>query len=545
MNLVEEIKKFFKGEVLSDSLTLETYSRDASLFKVRPQLVVYPEDAEDLSRMVKWVGENKKKNPTLSVTVRAAGTDMSGGPLNESVIVDVTKYLNKMGEVDADGTTIEPGIFYRDFEKKTLELGLILPCYPASKNIVALGGMIANNSAGEKTLRYGKMEKFVKSSKYIFSDGNEYEVYPLSIIELEKKRAQNNFEGKLYRSLYELIQNNKELIHTARPKVSKNSAGYYLWNVWDGQTFDLNKILTGAQGTLGIMTEAHVSLVPVKTHHDLIAIFFDSWSKMPEVVNALLLYEPESLETFDKDTIKLGIRFIPEIARITGTNPLSFAIKFLPEALIGVKMGGIPELIVLAEIAESSEKAVRNKVSEIVEKLKSLNVYHRVIEKDSEEEKFWAVRRESFNLLRKHVEGRKTAPFIDDFCIPTEKIPEFLPQAKKILEDYDIDVNIAGHAGNGNFHIIPLMNLKDSNERRKLIPVADRFYDLVGRYGGSITGEHNDGIVRTPYLGKMYKPEVLELFKRVKDIFDPLNIFNPGKKVGGSLEYFKSHIAED
>ena len=153
------------------------------------------------------------------------------------------------------------------------------------------------------------------------------------------------------------------------------------------------------------------------------------------------------------------------------------------------------------------------------------------------------MRRESFNLLRKHVNNKRTAPFIDDFCIKPEKMPEFLPKALKILKDHGIEANIAGHAGNGNFHIIPLMDLTKESERAKILAVSDKFYTLVGKFGGSITAEHNDGIIRTPYLGKMYSPKVLELFKKTKEIFDPQNIFNPGKKVNGSVEYLEKHIA--
>ena len=174
------------------------------------------------------------------------------------------------------------------------------------------------------------------------------------------------------------------------------------------------------------------------------------------------------------------------------------------------------------------------------------------MEKDSEEEKFWVMRRESFSLLRKHVKGKRTAPFVEDFCIPTDKVPEFLPRALKILEESGINANIAGHAGNGNFHIIPLMDLRKESERKKIPVVADKFYDLVAEYKGTIAAEHNDGIVRTPYLGKMYSEEVLGYFRRVKEIFDPKNIFNPGKKVpsansgqfGGTVEYMKNHIAK-
>jgi FAD/FMN-containing dehydrogenase len=260
------------------------------------------------------------------------------------------------------------------------------------------------------------------------------------------------------------------------------------------------------------------------------------------VVNALLPLAPESLETFDKETLKLGIKFMPEVANKAHTGLLAFAAKFLPEAIIGLEMGGLPELVVLVEVAEESEEEVRAKRTKIIEALAPFHIHHRVIESDSEEEKFWIMRRESFNLLRQHVHGKRTAPFIDDFCVPVASVPEFLPKARAILEAHHIKVNIAGHAGEGNFHIIPLMNLKDERERAKLIPVAEAFYKLVAEYKGTTTGEHNDGIVRTPFLSYIYPPEVLNLFQQVKNIFDPENIFNPGKKVGGSLEYLKAHL---
>ena len=528
-------------ETDSSPETLEKYSRDASIFEVRPKFVAYPKNREEVRELVKWVNENSGE----SLTVRAAGTDMTGGPLTESVVVDVSKYLNKIGEIDEQIIITEPGVFYRDFEKKTLEKGLILPCYPASKNLCALGGMFGNNCAGEKTLRYGKMENFVLESKVIFSDGNEYAVKPLSPSELEAKMSQNDFEGNVYRKMNELLISNDELIRNAKPNVSKNSAGYYLWNVWDGQTFDLNKLIVGSQGTLGIVTEMTLRLIPEKKHHDMIALFFKSWDELPQVVNAILPQDPESLETFDEDTLKLGLRFMPEIAKKIGSNFFSFALKFIPEALISARMLGLPKLIVLIEIAEDTEEKVKSKVRNIMEALKPFKVWSRVVEKDSEEEKFWVMRRESFNLLREHVKDKRTAPFIEDFCIKPEKVPEFLPKALKILKDNGIDTNIAGHAGNGNFHIIPLMDLGKQSERDKITTVADKFYDLVAEYEGTITGEHNDGILRTPYLGKMYSPEVLGLFKKTKEIFDPKNIFNPGKKVDGSIGYLKSHITRE
>jgi len=543
MKLKEEIQKFFSGEVFDDEATLKTYSRDASLFEVGPKLVVFPKNSEDLKKLVKWVAENKDH----SITMRAAGSDMSGGSINDSIIADVSKHMGYIGEILEEGTVVEPGVFYRDFEKQTLEKKLVLPCFPASKNLCALGGMIGNNCGGERSLRYGKMENFILESKVIFSDGNEYTVKPLNKEELEDKMGQGDFEGNLYKRLYNLLEENKEVIEKARPMVTKNSAGYYLWNVLDPKRsegyFDLNKLIVGSQGTLGIVTQAKLRLVREMPFHDMVALFFKTWDELPQVVRAILPYKPESLETFDEETLKLGIRFMPEIAEKDGSSLLAFATKFLPEALIGARMLGLPKLVVLVEIAENTDEEVKSRVKGVVEAIKPFKVWHRVIERDSEENKFWIMRRESFNLLRKHVGDKKTASFVEDFCVPIESTPEFLPRALEILTDGGIEANIAGHAGNGNFHIIPLMNLTKESERAKIVPVANKFYDLVGEFKGSITGEHNDGIIRTPFLNKMYSNEILELFRETKEIFDPLNIFNPGKKVNGSLEYLENHIA--
>ncbi|KKU49826.1 MAG: Oxidoreductase [Parcubacteria group bacterium GW2011_GWB1_49_7] len=550
MILADALRHVFKGEVIDDDEVLETYSRDASLFKVRPKLVVYPKDAADLAALVQFVHEHKSIGPEVSLTIRAAGSDMSGGPLGESIVADVTKHMNRIGEIHRQGLCItEPGAFYRDFEKKTLEKKLILPCYPASKNLCALGGMIANNCAGEKTLRYGKMEDYVVSSKYIFSDGHEYEVKPLSKAELEIKMAQGDFEGNLYTQLFELLENNKEAIRQAKPNVSKNSAGYYLWNIYPEPVeglegmFDLNKLLTGAQGTLGIMTEATVQLVSVEKASELFVIFIHDLTHLPKLINAILPTKPDSIESYDDATMKLAVRFFPEMLKsMKPKHFFSLIWSFVPEAFMILK-GGIPKLILLVEYSGSSKAEVDNKMEKLEEIIHPFKLVSRKTLSEEESEKYWTVRRESFNLLRKHIHGARTAPFVDDVVVRPEDMAEFLPKMKLILDEYKLNYTIAGHAGNGNFHIIPLMNMKNKMNVAIIKEAGERIYNLVREYKGSITGEHNDGIVRTPYLNKMYSPEILELFKKVKHIFDPLNIFNPGKKVNGTIEYLESHIA--
>jgi FAD/FMN-containing dehydrogenase len=313
--------------------------------------------------------------------------------------------------------------------------------------------------------------------------------------------------------------------------------------VWDGEVFNLAHLFVGSQGTLGILNRATVRLTHELPHKKMFVVFFKDWNEMPEFVNRVLPFDPESLEAFDEATLKLGIRFMPEIARKVGVSFMKFAFRFFPEVLLGMKLHGLPKLIILIELAERDEGVLTEKCRTIEAMLHDAGYVHRVLSNKGEEDKYWTMRRESFNLLRQHVKGKRTAPFIEDFCVDPSRVPEFLPRVQKLLRDNDIAINIAGHAGNGNFHIIPLMDLRVESEREKILRVADEFYTLVHEYGGSISAEHNDGILRTPYLHEMFTPRMLELFQEVKDIFDPQNIFNPGKKVGGSREYLRRHIA--
>lgn len=547
MNLATELKNILGGDVLTDAETLATYSKDTSLFEVKPQVVVFPKNHEDVKKIVRFVQENQEKYPGISITGRAAGTDMTGGPLNESIILSFTKYFNKFHvSPEKLEAIVEPGVYYRDFEKETDYHKIEMPTYPASKSLCALGGMVMNNAGGEKTLRYGQTRNFVKSVKMVLADGNEYEFKKLSREELEQKKKQQNFEGEVYRKTHELIENNYDLIMTAKPAVSKNSSGYAIWDVWNRETgeFNLSQLFVGSQGTLGILTEAKMRLVKKKKHERLIALFFKKWEALPEAVNELLVHEPESLETFDDATIKLGIRFMPEVATKAGMSFMKFALKFLPEAWLGIKMLGMPKLIVLVQLSGDDAAVLDEKVKKIMQELSDNEVWARVARDKEDADKYWTMRRESFALLRKHVSNKRTAPFVDDFCINPDRVPEFLPKAIKLLADHGIKANITGHAGNGNLHIIPLMDLHKESERKKIREVADKFHTLIREYNGTMTAEHNDGILRTPYLKDMFGEKMYGIFKEIKQIFDPNNIFNPGKKVGGTVEYMEAHIAK-
>lgn len=545
---------FFKGELFDDSVARDKYSRDASLFEVQPQLVAFPADSADIQALVKFVGEQKAADPVanakLSITARSAGTCMSGGSLNESIILDVTKHIGKLISLSPDEAVVEPGMYYRDFEKETLKQNVILPCYTASKNLCALGGMVSNNAAGEKTLQYGKMEHYVRELRVIFADGNEYTVKPLTRAELDVKMSQQNFEGRVYKEIFELIEKNRDVIAAAKPQVSKNSAGYYLWNVWDPQgnngagLFDLTRLIVGSQGTLGIVTRANIKLVPVKPLSKLFVVFMPNLDKLGDIVDEILTLNPESVESYDDSTMKLAVKFMPEMLRSMHAGGFfKLIFKFIPEVFM-MLTGGIPKLILLTEFAGTNEAEIDAKMTALRAKIAHFGFTMRATKSAAESEKYWTIRRESFNLLRKHIHGKRTAPFVDDVVVRPEFLPAFLPKMRKILDDYKLTYTIAGHAGNGNFHVIPLMDMRDERNHPLIREISDKIFDLVVSYHGSITGEHNDGIVRTPYLSKMFTPDILALFAETKHIFDPLNLFNPGKKVGGTVEYMESHLAK-
>lgn len=544
--LITELKKSFKGDIDISESSLIKYSKDASLFEIKPQMVLFPKNTKDVQSAVKWVNKHKQEIPNLSITARSAGTDMSGGPINESIIMDFTKYMNKTLEVTKDSAVVLPGCFYRDFDKETRKKGLIMPAYTASREICAVGGMVANNSGGEKSIKYGKVENHVKKLKVVFSDGEEYEVKPMTLKEIEKKVAKEDFEGSLYKKIFDLINENYEILNQAKPDVSKNSSGYYLWNVYDKDTgvFDLCRLIVGSQGTLGIVTEITFNLVPVPKYSNLLIVFLPSLEKVSELITRILPYKPESLETYDDKAMILAVRFFFDFFKQLGFwGALRLGFQFIPETFM-ILTGGVPKLILMIEFTGQSEEEVKAKLTDVRDHLVDFHFKMHIARNSGEAEKYWDIRHESFNLLRKHVQGKRSAPFVDDIVVKPEYLPKFLPKVTKVLDEYKLDYMVQGHLGNGNFHLIPLMNLSSPFSADKILEISKKIYDIVKEFRGSNSAEHNDGIVRTPFLLEQFGPNIYTLFCETKHIFDPKNIFNPGKKVGGTFDDIKKWIVK-
>jgi FAD/FMN-containing dehydrogenase len=545
MNLAKEIRTFFSGDVESSARVRNEYSRDASLFHIKPEVVVFPKNVNDVCKLVSFVAKKKQEGIDISLTARSGGTDMTGGPLSESIVVVFTRYMNNLKSIIDSRAVVEPGMYFRDFDVETKKQNLMLPSYPASRDICAIGGMIANNAGGEKNLKYGKTEKYVESVTMVLRDGKPHTFRSMNLNEIRQKTLENTVEGEIYRKMYALARDNSKLIQKSRPTVSKNSSGYYLWNMVneDQGTFDLSKIIVGSQGTFGIITDVTLRLVRPSPYSTLVVMFLDDLTQLGEIINHVMRHKPESFESYDDNTFKLAIKFLPEFAVRLKSNIFKLAISFLPE-IWAMVIGGVPKLVLFAEFtAEKEEEALRQ--GKLVEKdlQETFGIRTKIARTNMDVAKYWAIRRESFNLLRKRVRGLRTAPFIDDLVVSPAYLSEFLPKLEAIVREYDSMIyTIAGHMGDGNFHIIPLMDPKDKMIKQIIRDASRRVYKLVLQYHGSISGEHNDGLVRGPYVKDMFGEDMYRLFEETKHIFDPDNIFNPGKKIGVTIEHYLEHI---
>lgn len=546
--LVDELERLIKGEVKTDKQIRRRYSRDSSIYEIMPEAIVYPQSASDIKSIVEFVNKYKQQYPTLSITPRAAGTDMSGAAIGNSLLLDMTTHFTSIHTVSDSILHVEPGVYIRDIDPLLNERGLMLGCIPASRNLVTIGGMVANNAAGEQSLRYGNVDKSIREVKAVLSDGNEYTFKPLNKKELSVKMAQQNFEGKLYRSVYELIEKNYDHIRNARPRTSKNSMGYNLWSVWDRETgiFDMTQLLTGSQGTLGVITDIKIAPVKKAAHSGLLIAYIHHAKLLDQIIPLVMTHKPATFEGFDDVTFNLGIKYFNTFRKQLGIKEWIKQQAMLLESVAKLR-GHIPGIVLMVEFEGDTYEEVNNKIISLDTDLK--NHHHKIrTEIEGNEERsapFWNIRRASFSLLKQKVHGKFAASFMDDMAVRPKHIPEFLPEVRKIIKKYRFPATISGHFGDGNFHIIPLIDIADRKEFLKLEPAMRELIPIILRYGGTMAGEHNDGMIRGPWLPAQFGQEMYELFKDVKELFDPLYIFNPHKKTDASWDFNMMNLRQN
>lgn len=541
--LLKELKDVFAGDIRVDMPTREEFSHDASIYELLPDAVVAPTDSKDVQKLVKFVVSHKPSYPALSLTPRSAGTDMSGAAIGNSLVVDMTKHFGTIKSLTHSELHVQPGAYMRDIDPLTDQKGVMLGCVPASRAICTIGGMVGNNSGGEQSLRYGNTQNFVNEMKVVFADGKEYTVKPIDKKELEMKIEQGDFEGELYRRVYTLIENNYDLIKNARPNVNKNSMGYNLWNVWDRETgiFDMTHLISGSQGTLGIITDIKLRVLPKAKHSGLLVLYLPNIKQLGELIPLVMSHHPATFEGFDDITFELGIKYFKVFKEALGIKEWTKQQASLLHSVAKFK-GHIPSMVLMVEFEGNTLEEVHEKIDSLAGDLKGFKLKKEVAGTEEESTKFWKIRRASLALLRQRVKDKYASPFIDDLTVQPKYLPEFLPELRKIIRRYDLPTTIAGHYGDGNFHIIPLLSISEPEDQAKLEPIMRDIAPLVLKYKGTLAGEHNDGMVRGPWLPAMFGEEMYQIFRETKEIFDPMYCFNPHKKTDASWDYSMDHI---
>jgi len=490
----------------------------------------------------KVIAEATKRFSSLSLTPRAAGTGLGGGSLTDSVVIDLCAHLNKFGEIvekkDKIIFTTEPGVMWRDIEKKLKAHGAYLPPYPASKDICSIGGSVGNNAAGPDSLRHGHCADWIEAMDVVLHDGHTYTIKPLTFREYKHLIAQDHEHARIARDIFDLIAKNEAEIKKGKPKTAKNSAGYPLWSVMPqgvakfkkGEgTFDLTRLVAGSQGTIGIITHLTMRALPIPKHTTLIAVPIFNLEDAADAIVTALEYNPINVEIFDALTFDLALRnpdfFKQRLSGLTYYRVMlamykTYHIRFARK---------VPEFTVLITLDDATTN--KTPAVKIAEKIGGTKLRAKVVTNAIEAEMYWQIRRASYTLSKFQDVTKRPAAFLEDMTVPPEYLSKFFIEVKRLLKEFNVTAAVHGHGGNGHFHFYPLLDFTNKTTPALVEKMAEKFFSTAVKYKGNICGEHNDGIIRTPHLSKMFSKKMLDLFKQTEHVFDPDDIFNPGKKV--------------
>ncbi|MFO0971314.1 MAG: FAD-binding oxidoreductase [Candidatus Saccharimonadales bacterium] len=518
--VAEYLRQHVVGEVSTSSSVRKFFSTDGSVFQVTPQVVVYPRSTDDIRKIARFSWQLAERGKVVPITARGAGSDQAGGALGDGIILAFPAHLNKLLELDTKKNIarVQPGINYRNFQDTIKTHGRFLPPYPSSIDFSTIGGAVANNAAGERTVKYGATREFVRGLQVVLANGELIQTGRLSKRELNHKKGLSTFEGEVYRQLDGLISDNWELIQASHKNTSKNSAGYDLADVKlaDG-TFDLTPLVVGSQGTLGIVSEIDLAIVPNNMNRSLVVAGFTAIDDASSLVNDILKLAPAAVEMVDR-------------------HLLDFIDLHYPNQLKGLLEPPFPEILLLIEFDDLGGSVQQKKVKKLLKILGRVTQDYQVTTDYDERDELWKIRHSAAAVIA-HSEGTKKAlPIIEDGIVPQENFTKFIHGIYALFKKYNLDVAVWGHAGNANVHLQPFLDLSSVGDRQKVFKIMDEYYDMVLQLGGSTAAEHNDGRLRAPYLPQLYGPEMYKIFEATKKIFDPHGILNPGVKLGVTKE---------
>ncbi|MCK5125486.1 MAG: FAD-binding oxidoreductase [candidate division Zixibacteria bacterium] len=487
----------FENDRISSAINSEAYTSDGSIYRIEPSEIRRPNSPSDAIKFISQAIISK-----LSITPRGGGTGLAGGALGRGLVIDLSR-LNKIIDIDAENLTVvcQPGIIYQDLNIALKGHNLFFPPDPSSGDSCQIGGMLANNSSGPRSVKYGLTSHYVEELTLVNKSGKPIKLTKLKIDSPEFEAFLNHHHE--YKEIFHLIDNNKDAIIRDWPAVKKNSAGYNLKQVAEDMVdgiFNLPALYIGSEGTFGVFLEVKLRLLPLPGQPLLYRLFFASLEDAGEAIEPLLATLPSALEIVDGSTLDL----------------------------IGREKYSVPdnaEALLLLEYDEDYENHKRQ-LGELATTVK-LSSPPELAENEHERSSLWAARRAIVPILYRHHPTKRPFGFIEDASVPVDKLTEFIGWIRKRLEKDNLTFGLFGHIGDGNLHIRPLLDFHRRSDYQLIENLYTDVYAKIVELGGSSTAEHADGRLRAPVLRDVYTPEIYSLFQRIKKILDPENLLNP------------------
>ena len=511
--LRRELEGALEGEVRFDALSRALYATDASVYQIEPAGVVIPKTRDDLLRVLRACRRHH-----CPITMRGGGTSQAGQAIGAGLVVDTSKYFNRLIEVNAEGrwARVEPGIVLDDLNAALAPQRLRFAPDISTASRATVGGMIANNSAGARSVMYGKTIDHVLEVQMLLSDGTFAWFRPVTGGELDSMSDGTTLEARCYREVRRLARECASEIECRYPKVVRRVGGYNLDEFVEGKRpFNLAKLIVGSEGTLGIVVEAKVNLVPLPAAKAVLVIQFADLLESLEATPAILRHNPSAIEVMDAfilDHTKLN----PELHRQRQTF-----VEGEPAGVLCVEF--------YADRAEDLPPRLDALEHDLAARPFRMR-FHRALE-PAAQQAIWQVREAALGLAMATKGDAKAVSFVEDTAVAPEKLRDYIRDFLALVGRHGTEAGVYAHASVGCLHVRPVVNMKTDAGVRQFEAIASEVADLVLQYGGALSGEHGDGLVRSPFMERLFGPVLYDAFRQIKRTFDPDGLFNPGKIV--------------
>ena len=508
--LARTLASSVRGEVRFDQFSRVLYSTDASIYQILPVGVVVPRDADDIAATLRLCAEEG-----VPVLPRGAGTSLAGQTIGRAVVLDCSKYMDQILEIDPGRgiARVQPGVVQDVLNEALAPRGFRLGPDTATSNRATLGGMIGNNSSGARSIVYGKMVDHVLALHVLMSDGMEITLGPLDEDSLAAKRAEPSREGQLYRTVLDTVETHRDEIDRRYPKILRRVAGYNLPEMFL-RPFNLARLIVGSEGTLGVVTEATVRIVPRPPHAAVAVVHFRDLLEALEATQVILPHRPSAVELIDKMVLDMTRAQIEYARRMTFVE-------------------GDPAALLVVEFAGESQDDVLERLSAMEKALAGARMGYatvRAVDFPSQDS-IWRIRKAGQGLLQGIKGDSKPITFVEDTAVPPERLAPYIARFQGILARHGVRAAIYAHASVGCLHVRPLIDLKQAPQVETMRAIAEAVGDLVIEFGGVMSGEHGDGMVRGWFLERFFGPTIYQAFRTIKGALDPQGLMNPGKIV--------------